>query len=136
MFIAEEWKSAQNVIQNDDKEAGMVLVRGSSKQIVGMGMGAVVEIWYVYDVKFLMKEGKYKLILENVKYEKGPSSMWDKCAEFLEPHDKDTFPGAMKCGLYEKRWNELMASLKSDMQKIMDDYGKYIRNPSSTNTGW
>ena len=28
MFIAEEWKSAQNVIQNDDKETGSILIKG------------------------------------------------------------------------------------------------------------
>ena len=32
MFIAEFWKSAQNVIQNDDKEGGMILLKGVSVQ--------------------------------------------------------------------------------------------------------
>ena len=30
MFIAENWKSVQNVIQNDDKEAGLILVKGTT----------------------------------------------------------------------------------------------------------
>ena len=30
MFIAEYWKSAQNVIQNDDKDAGVILIKGST----------------------------------------------------------------------------------------------------------
>ena len=30
MFIAEVWKSANSVIQNDDKESGLILVKGST----------------------------------------------------------------------------------------------------------
>ncbi len=34
MAIAELWKSAQSVIQNDDKEGGMILVKGASRKAV------------------------------------------------------------------------------------------------------
>jgi len=32
MFIAETWKSANDVIQNDDKENGMILIKGVTIQ--------------------------------------------------------------------------------------------------------
>lgn len=135
MFISEYWKSAKDVIQNDDKEGGTILVKGISKQTVIIGMSSNT-FWYQYNVKFLMKEGKYKIIVENVKYERGPSPMWDSSAKYLEPQEQDTFPGLMKAGMSEKRWNELITSLKTEMKNIVDNYEKHIKKPSATTGDW
>jgi hypothetical protein len=136
LFISEYWKSAKDVIQNDDKEGGTILVKGSSKQSVSIGMGSSNTFWYQYNVKFLMKEGKYKIIVENVKYERGPSPMWDSYAKYFEPHEQDTFPGLMKAGMNEKRWNELITSLKTEMKNIVDNYEKQIKKTNTATSDW
>ena len=32
IFIANTWKSSQDVLQNDDKDSGIIILRGSSRQ--------------------------------------------------------------------------------------------------------
>lgn len=130
MFIAENWKSAKNVIQNDDKENGMILIKGTTKQVVSYALSNL-EFWYTYNVKFLMKDNKYKIIVEELKYNSGPSAMWDKKAQYLVPQNQ--FPGYSTSGLPEKNWNRLITSLKDEMQGIVDRYEKYIKAPSVSN---
>lgn len=130
MFIAEFWKSAINVIQNDDMEAGMILLKGSTKQSVSYAL-TPLEFWYSYNVKFLMKDNKYKIIVDEIKYQSGPSSLWDKKAQYLVPLDE--FPGYSTSGLPEKQWNKLISNLKTEILSIVDNYEKYIKKQSSSN---
>ena len=130
MFIAEFWKSAQNVIQNDDKEAGMILLKGTTKQSVTYAL-TTLEFWYSYNVKFLMKDNKYKIAVDEIKYQSGPSLLWDKKAQYLVPLDE--FPGYSTSGLPEKQWNKLISSLKTEIISIVDNYEKYLKKQSSSN---
>ena len=58
MYIGETWKSAQSVIQNDDKEGGSILVKGLSVQSLFFQMND--HRWtFSYTVKFLFKDNKY-----------------------------------------------------------------------------
>lgn len=133
MFIADTWKSAQNVIQNDDKESGMILVKGMTKQTCGKGLSAY-SFWYSYTVKFLMKDGKYKIVVDNVQFDVNSNpSMWSNKKLDIQ----DTYPGVWKAGIYEGAWNDLMTSLKSEMKSIVDRYDKYIKyTNSSDNDGF
>jgi len=112
MFIAEYWKSAQNVIQNDDKEAGVILVKG----LCTITTSAWVND-YTYNVTFKMKENKYKIILDNVYA--GKAHLKDALALADEPDNKEQ--------------NEL---LKQDLQSIVDSYEEYIKKPSVSNGDW
>ena len=127
MFITEFWKSAQNVIQNDDKEAGMILLKGTTKQSVSYAL-STLEFWYSYNIKFLMKDNKYKIIADEIKYQSGPSSLWDKKAQYLVPLEK--FPGYSTSGLPEKQWNKLISNLKNEIGLIVESYEKYIKKQS------
>ena len=53
MFIAEYWKSAQTVIQNDDKEGGMILVKGTTDYSFSPMWLVTSKYNYSYSVKFL-----------------------------------------------------------------------------------
>ena len=65
MFIAEFWKSAQNVIQNDDKEGGSILIKGASIQSKYFQMND--HTWtFSYTVKFMMKDNKCRIVIEDV----------------------------------------------------------------------
>jgi hypothetical protein len=128
MFIAETWKSAKNVIQNDDKDAGAIFIEGTVQKIGGSGL-RVATFWYSYTVKFYIKEQKYKINIENVQFKTSDKAGWTADVA-------DEWPGGMKCALSKKPWTELMTSLKSDMQKIVDDYAKYIKTPTGSNNSW
>ncbi len=137
MFIAEYWKSAQNVIQNDDKDAGMILVKGNiNESTTSVGVGVPVEWHYSYTIKFLIKEGRYKIVIENVNCE---SSIWygkPNLVDCLAPCDSCDFPGFGRTGLNKAKYVELLTSLKNDLQSIVDSYEKYIKTPSVSNGDW
>jgi hypothetical protein len=131
MFIAEYWKSAQNVIQNDDKEAGMILVKGLYSKDIFFLLNAH-NYTYSYTVKFLMKEGKYKIIIENVNCVSATCNGTIKWP-LVEPTENTSESIG---GVPSKRLAEIMVSLKTDLQGIVDSYEKYIKTPSSSNGDW
>ena len=130
MFIATTWKSAQNVIQNDDKDGGMILVKGVSIQNQYFIMN---DHRYVYDytVTFLQKDGKYKIVIGDV------TNTDAKCQQYtwplIQPVDKvEKRTGGMpmdKC-------NTMMTDLKAELQGIVDSYAKAISAPSANKAGW
>lgn len=53
MFIAETWKSSKDVIQNDDKEGGVLLIRGISIRTATYGKGMFMQTVNGYTSGFL-----------------------------------------------------------------------------------
>jgi hypothetical protein len=132
MFIAETWKSAKNVIQNDDKEGGMILVRGASVQSQFFQLND--HTWtYFYHVKFYMKENKFKIVIDNVTCESAICGAYNW--PLLQPNDGE-YPGYVKTSLSEDRYQELMTSLKNELQSIYYGYLKYIKTPSASIEDW
>ena len=133
MFIAEYWKSAQNVIQNDDKENGIILVKGSIS-ISQSVLLAVIEYTYSYTVKFLMKEGRYKIVIDNVNCASATNIKSNPpCIEFSE---NATYPGYGKTWLTRDGWAELMRTVKESLNGIADSYDVYIKKPSVSKDDW
>jgi hypothetical protein len=73
MFIAETWKSSKEVIQNDDKDGGIILIKGKTEinweqpEKVGMTKMTIFhDSWYSYNVTFRMKNSKYQIKIDNV----------------------------------------------------------------------
>ena len=127
MFIAEKWKSAKDVIQNDDKDGGNILIKGI---VVEYNTSAMFSMDYTYSymVTFKMKDYKIFIGIKNVncvrciragKYEK-------PC---IEPFDGDDCPSTGSFngdGMSKKKTIEMMKNLKNDLQQIIDSYCKYI----------
>jgi len=72
MFIAENWVSANDVIQNDDKETGSILVKGTITQTEIVTMYSH-EWVFSYTVSFLIKDNKFKIKIYNVRNSVAPS---------------------------------------------------------------
>jgi hypothetical protein len=133
MFIAENWKSAQNVIQNDDKDAGMILLKGVNVQSRVFQMNE--HKWtYSYVVKFFMKEGRYKIVIDNVTCVSAVCGAYNW--PLIEACDSCEFPGYTKTSLNKERYTELLSSLKDELQRIVDKYEKSIKTPSQSNSDW
>jgi hypothetical protein len=82
-FFADAFKSAQDVIQMDDKEAGIVIGKGWSMIYIRvMGNPVPSKMWYT--VKVQSREGRYKVELYDISYEGDtgpagyPEQMFDK----------------------------------------------------------
>lgn len=134
MFIADYWKSANTVIQNDDKDGGMILVKAVNIQHLDYQMND--HIWtYSYTVKFFMKDGKYRVIIENVFCQSA------RCGNFDWPlmPVSDSYPverGLRETGLNNERYTEVMLSLKVELQNIINSYEKSIKTPSVSSGDW
>jgi hypothetical protein len=134
VFIAEYWKSAKEVIQSEDKESGEIFIKGKTKQMANIGLGQHLDFWYVYSVKFMMKDNKFKITVYNVKLDSSPSDWWQSKSEALEP--QKNFPGRNKTGLSEKNWITLIESINNEMQLIVDSYDKEIKKNKPTQEDW
>ena len=137
MFIAETWKSAKDVIQNDDKETGLILIKGVTIESVSLFM-ATYKYVYNYTITFKMKDNKYKIILDNVNCEEAIFSGRGSIAE-INPFEGDNCPptGTLSHpGLPRGKAISMMANLKFDLQSIIDRYMEYIKKPSKGDEGW
>ncbi len=135
MFIAENWKSAQNVIQNDDKEGGVILVKGLNEQSVSFTYVFVFE----YSVKILFKENKYKLVIENVHCAKSYNNKGGSCYNCLEPFEGENYTdkGSFSSSVLPKKYAiNIMALLKKDLQGIVDEYETKLSLPSPAKEDW
>lgn len=128
MFIAETWKSSKDVIQNDDKENGLILVKGTISKFGG-GILNGGKFWYSYNVKFYIKEQKCRIVIDNFVFDSADTP--NRKAQVAEE-----YPGGWNCSLSKNQWTDLMISLKVDMQGIVNSYTKFIRGASPNTENW
>jgi len=133
LFIAEKWKSAKDVIQNDDKETGVILVKGVSSKFIFNQLGATYSYSFSYNVTFRMKDNKYKCIIDDVKCFSTEGSSFDNKL-FIEPHELNNCPYKNK--KFGEKCTKIMIDLETELQSISSDYEKYIKAPSSTIGEW
>jgi hypothetical protein len=129
-FIAKKWKSANDVIQNDDKEAGIILVKGLTNRYTFVHLGATYCYTYSYDVTFKMKDNKFMIEVNNVKCHNTLGSSFDN-KFFIEPNDGcgNNKKFALKC-------DELLTDLKSQLDNIVSSYLTEIKNTESKTDEW
>jgi hypothetical protein len=134
IFIANTWRSSQHVIQNDDKDAGIIIIRGSTTHKVNHLLNVYTYV-YSYTFTFMMKDNKYKISLDNVFCDKAypvGQANYNICK--IEPFN-ETY---IKCktgynGPYtlpEKKAIEMMDNLRTELMLIYYDYEKYISKSS------
>lgn len=139
MFISETWKSSKDVIQNDDKDGGMILIKGMTHINIKQGISPLTVYWYSYNIKFFMKDNKYKIIVSDVSCNdaictnNSGSSHWP----LITACDNCEYPGYWKCSLKEPNYNLLLSTLKQNLQDIVDSYEKTIKSQSqNSNDGF
>jgi hypothetical protein len=130
LFIAQTWKSAQDVIQNDDKENGLILIKGNTKVSVTFQMN-VHDYWYRYTIKFYQKENKFRIVLDDVHCESARCSVYDW--PLVEPTEDCSVNVG---GVPPKHLQTLMNQLKSNLQTIVDTYVSEIKKVSVVDDKW
>jgi Domain of unknown function (DUF4468) with TBP-like fold len=132
-FIGTTWNSAQDVVQNDDKEGGVILVKGLTKSINFVHLGATYAYTYSYNVTIKMKENKYLFEINNVRFHSTIGSSFDNKL-VIEPHENE------KCEYSNKKFgekcNQLMSSLKLELQEIADTFIKVMSSESISDGDW
>ena len=132
-FIGITWKSSKDVIQNDDQDAGVILLKGLTIPIQFMQAGATYSYTYSYDVIFKMKDGKYFLTINNVKCHSTVGSSFDN-KFFIEPHENANCEYSTK--KFGEKCNYLMSELKLQLQNMADSYVKYLNSETSSDGDW
>ncbi len=126
-FIAKTWKSANDVIQNDDENGGVINVSGLTSPIVFTHGGATYSYTYSYLISFKMKDNRFMMELNNVKCHSTLGSSFAN-KYYIEP---DKCAGGNK--KFEEKCFQLMIDLKAQLQNIVDLYAKEI---ASINSEW
>jgi len=137
LFIAENWVSSKKVIENDDKEFGLIFLKGKIVKNVFFMLGEYVYV-YSYNVTFRMQDGKYKIKIDNVYCEDAYMTTSQGYIAKIEPFDGDNCPetGTFKApGITRKKAIPMMNSLKQELQIIFDSYSIYLMN-NSNNLNW
>jgi len=137
LFIAETWKSAQNVIQNDDKEAGNVLIKGIIEEWI------TFNVWkhffrFSYTVIFYVKDNKCRIVIDNVTCNETSIPGSTGAYQWPCPPVADNYPiekGYRLTGTNEEIYLELMNQLKNDLQLIVDIYIEKMKKPAE-NSDW
>lgn len=142
MFIAETWKSSKDVIQNDDKEGGLILIKGKTEVIWKEGKGMLTtfyESWYSYHVTFRMKNSKYQIKIDNVTPDDSFITVGTSSVTGMSPNVQDyTLTPQDSLNLLQKtggkyilklypHYRNVMAELKTDLQSIVDAYSNYLK---------
>ena len=121
-FIARSWNSAQDVIQNDDKEAGIIILKGIIvEEVYATKMSPdPTKYVYSYTFKFLMKDNQYKIVVEDVSCDRASclNYRWPS----IEISDSPIYPGYVKCSLKEEKYMALIESVKTRLNLIVKSY--------------
>lgn len=130
LFIAETWNSSRDVIQMDDKENGLILLKGVSGITITYNLGVITTTYYfAYTVKFLMKDNKYRITLDNVNC----NDVTTTCTTNVPPLSLDGYRG-LKDNISKANYNKVMDDLKSNLSNIVSSYQGYINKPTVIDT--
>jgi len=134
IFIADTWVSSNDVIQLDDKEGGVIVLKCKNRQNMVFQLND--HIWYFnYTVKLYIKDNKVRITIDEVycSYARCQSYDWPKMPV------ADAYPekkGLVLTGLSKEKYNTLMLKLKSELQSVVDSYKTNMVNKSIDNSGW
>ena len=126
-FIAENFNSANDVIQNDDKDNGIIIVKAISVQKPGTFYGDIFK--YSYLIKFQMKDSLCRIIITNVQCFEAYHIYDGQLTNVpcIPPYEGDEIPVKVGAVISKKKAKEMMISLKSELQNIFDKYIVYIQ---------
>ena len=126
MFIAEFLNTSNDVvILNDDKEAGVIYIKAFMTAI-GSSRNMCI---YDYNVTFKMKDGKYKIMLDNVYCS---SAILGEC---IQPIDETPSPKKTS-SKSNKKAVSMLAFLKQNLDMIVNIYVTQVKKASSTKDNW
>lgn len=130
MYIAEKWKSANDVIQNDDKDGGVIILKGLTQKFTYKYLMNYHDFTYQYTMKFYFKDKKYKVQLEDITCHSHyvVANKWN-CIEPTENTSNKIE------GMSSEKLTEMMAALKKELGAIFLSYNNYIYT-SKDKTDW
>lgn len=127
MFISEMFKSANDVIQNDDKENGIILVKGIIKESFEYSM-KTLDYNFSFTMKIYVKDNKYRIVISDVSNSSAPYQ-----------HNKlmiNNYRGAFSDNLPKNKYWALMESLSKSLNDFASRFENYMNRESISNDNW
>jgi hypothetical protein len=131
-FITEFWNS-DDAIKTDDKETGLILVKGLIYETIQYNFEH--KYIYSYNARFLMKDKKYKIVIENIECISANCEINVNCT-YIDFCDGCEFPQNSETFLNRRTWTLLMRSIKNDLINIAEKYQLYLNNSSPSDKNW
>jgi hypothetical protein len=125
MFIAENFKSANDVIQLDDKENGVILVKGVVSENIVVAVQSLT-YYFSFTMKIMIKDNKYRIIIENIENTISP---------YYSTLLINNFRGSMKDGIHKSKYEELMLKLSTSIDNIVKTFESSM-NKDGVNIDW
>lgn len=128
-FIAEKFVSANAVIQNDDKEAGVIILSVRNIQEVKYSLALYTYV-YSYNVIFKFKDGKYNLIIDNVYCINSYFSGTGKIGKIQPFEGEENYPrpSFSNPNIPTHKAVPMMNNLKKELQDLFDSYVIYLKD--------
>jgi hypothetical protein len=124
MFIAKTWVSSNSVIQNDDKDGGVIFIKGMNIQNRFFALNDH-EWRFSYSVKFMFKENRYRVIIDDVYcVSAGTSGSPWPCLPINEGYPEKN--GLLKTSISKERYNDIVSSLHTELNLIINLYRAHM----------
>lgn len=136
-WFSEAYKSADNVIQMDDKQAGIIIGKALFRFKSGVAFSAIVEGVINYTVKISVKEGRYKYEITNFIHEARNTAA--AATDFGLITDSPTSPVTASMSgkkFSNKVWADMQYQSKAYGKQIEEDILKSMQHKSETNDNW
>lgn len=136
MFVAEAWNSAQDVTQNADKEAGVILLKAMQPFSTKANAFYNATYYLDYTVKLYFKENRYRIVIDgldctkvvvgdNVTFKNDNGLMAWPMYPFLEEYPESK--GMKITGLKKKDYDALTDSIKSFFNALVMEFEKSMQ---------
>tara|TARA_R110002167_G_C12338435_1_gene620897 strand:+ start:41 stop:613 length:573 start_codon:yes stop_codon:yes gene_type:complete len=134
-FIADAWMSANSITQLDNKENGIILIKGSLIHSV-RGMALTYHYNFKYTVEFRMRDGKFKMTVKDIYNNTAHATSngfsnkptFTPGTLFLSYNTLDNCPGVFKTNLLKDLVIECMRSLDIKFETLMQSYKIALNN--------
>jgi hypothetical protein len=126
MFIAENFKSANDVIQLDDKENGVILVKGVVSENIVVSVQSLT-YYFSFTMKIMIKDNKYRMVIDNIENTTAPYNYNTVLI--------NNFRGTMTEGIFKSKYEELMLKLSTSIDNIVKAFESSM-NKDGINTDW
>lgn len=123
-WIFDTFKSGKSVIQNEDREAGMVICNAYSGGVTFSQYGKAYDAGgFKYNFKISVKDSKYRITITDIKYEKGYMAL-NSGADITEEYPSN-WTSFMKKKMKEQ-WDSIKMQGESNLKSLVENLDKYL----------
>ena len=137
-WFSETYKSSNAVIQMDDKDAGIIIGKGTTKYSYGGMVYSCYEGYVNYTVKVQIRDGRYKAEVSNINHEVLPGNSKGCILGLITTAEKHSEKGMQK-GYDNKVADDIKSKMKEYSEKLFTGMETATNNASkatSVNDEW